>query len=247
METIIGIERERFIVRNGKVVPEIGKLLPTVKRLAQEQGISPELFGHELFAGQIEDRTPPCGSLDGLREALTRNDQILKKGALEHGLEFDFSEWVQDSQIGELVVNPFDQRHKGIWRAMSQEKRLAASRVAAVQIHIATTPAQAVKLINLCNRETVAHLSEIGDHSNGQRLASYKIVTQSDSIPPRFSSLAELLEYIARNGGERNVWDFIRYKPSTRTIEFRMFGTTRSVEEIIGYVRECLSFYNSCT
>ena len=224
---------------------DIKSFTSAINRIAQERGISPQLFGYELFAGQIEDRTPPCESLNGLRESLVVNDDILEQAALQYGLGFDFSEFAEHYQIKDLVVNPFDQRHKEIWNSISQERRLAASRVTAVHVHIATTPAQAVSLINLCDKDIVGRLSEIGDHSNGKRLAAYKIMTQVESISPRFSDVDELLKYIQKHGNERNVWDLVRYKPSTQTTEFRMFGTTEDIEEIVGYVEICLNLFRS--
>ncbi|PJE69454.1 MAG: hypothetical protein COU98_01950, partial [Candidatus Staskawiczbacteria bacterium CG10_big_fil_rev_8_21_14_0_10_38_10] len=82
-------------------------------------------------------------------------------------------------------------------------------------------------------------------HSNGRRIAAYRIMTQSESVPPRFSDISELLEYIRKHGSERNVWDLVRYRPSYGTTEFRMFGITPDIEEIIGFVNACLDLFKS--
>ncbi len=247
MITTIGIERERFIIKasSGKIVPAIGELLPRVQRMAQAKRISPELFGYELFAGQIEDRTPPCKSLADLRRSLKVNDEILNELASQNGLGFSFTEFAGESEIEALVVNPFNERHKKIWDEISPERRLAASRVAAVHVHIGCGAAQALRLINLCDRSVIDRLSKLGDHSNGRRIAAYRIMTQSESVPPRFSDIGELLEYIKKHGSERNVWDLVRYRPSYGTTEFRMFGITPDIEEIIGFVRACLNLFKS--
>jgi len=181
--------------------------------------------------------------LDKLRAALIINDEILEQAAIRHGLGFDFTEFVEDFQMKDLVVNPLNKRHSEIWKTIFSEQRLAASRVAAVHVHIATTATQAVSLINLCDKDTIARLSEIGDHSNGKRIAAYRIMTQSKSIPPRFVDVDELLKYIEGHKGERNVWDLVRYKPTTQTTEFRMFGTTEDIKEIVSYVEICLSLF----
>jgi hypothetical protein len=47
------------------------------------------------------------------------------------------------------------------------------------------------------------------------------------------------MERITSKGGEKNVWDLVWYKPSTKTVEFRMFGVTPNVEEILGYIKAC--------
>lgn len=248
MKTTIGIERERFIIRlsDGMIIPAIKDLLPVAQEIVRERGMSPDLFGYELFAGQIEDRTPPCRSLEDLRRALIFNDQILEEVSLRDGLGFDFSEFAEEFQITELIVNPFDQRHQKIWESISHERRLAASRVAAIHVHIAVGDVQhAINLLNLCDEETINRLIKIGDHSYGKRIAAYRAMSQSQGIPPKFFTTNELLKYIKDNGGERNVWDLVRYKPKTGTIEFRMFGTTKCIEEIIKYVDMCLDLYRS--
>ena len=90
-----GIERERFITNaQGKIVPAIGKLLPLVHRFAGERGLSEDMFSFELFAGQIEDRTPPCRNLGEIEAALLTNDKILIEAANIFGLRFDHSEFI---------------------------------------------------------------------------------------------------------------------------------------------------------
>lgn len=242
MNTTVGIERERFIVScaNNKVVPVIGTLLPKVQKKAEERGLSQSLFHYELFAGQIEDRTLPCESLSSLREALMANDAIMNEVAKQDGLRFDFSEVIEENQISSLEVNPFDQRHQGIWQSISSERRLAASVVAAVHVHLAVSEDMAVAVLNACRKERIDHLVKIGDHSNGKRMVAYTTMAQTNGIPPTFSNFQEVMKNIGERGGEKNVWDLVRYKPSTKTIEFRMFGSTESVDEVIGYVRACL-------
>ena len=143
------------------------------------------------------------------------------------------------------MVNPFDQRHKDIWNSISEERRLAASRVAATHVHIAVKEEQAVRVLKACDKTLIDCLIKIGDHSDGKRTTAYKIMSQSNGIPPVFSSTEQLLSYIQKHDGERNVWDLVRYKPSTGTIEFRMFGATEDIEEIAYYVEVCLDLYRS--
>lgn len=242
MKATIGVERERFIVSrvDNKIVPAIGILLPKVQNTAEKRGLPASLFGYELFAGQIEDRTLPCDSLPMLKDALVINDSVMEEVASQDGLAFDFSEFVEESQIASLEVNPFDQRHQKIWQSISPERKLAASIVAAVHIHLAVTEEMAVRLMNVCRKETIERLSKIGDHSNGKRMIAYATMAQTDGIPPIFSDFEKVGKYIDEHGGEKNVWDLVRYKPSTRTVEFRMFGATKSVEEVIGYAIACL-------
>jgi gamma-glutamyl:cysteine ligase YbdK (ATP-grasp superfamily) len=238
-----GIERERFIVnRLGQIIPAIGTLLPKVWELAKNSGIpEPEkLFSHELFAGQIEDRTPPHRNLRELKKSLELNDRIMLEAASQLDLGFDYSEFVEAERITSLEVNPFDQRHKQIWQSIPPQRRIAASIVAAMHIHVSVTSDEAVKLLNFCRKDVIDKLIDIGDHSNRKRINAYRIMAETEGVPPTFFSSAEVMDYINGKGGEKNVWDLVRYKPSTETIEFRMFGTTQSVEEVLGYVKACI-------
>jgi len=243
---MFGIERERFIVdAQGNIVSEIGRLLPRVHQTAVGLGISEERFTYELFAGQAEDRTPPCRSVDGVRDMLTANDAVLIKAATEFELSFEHSELVEERRIVSLVANPFDERHQKIWESISHERRVAASIVAAIHVHISVNKDEVVWILNQCRGEVLERLISIGDHSKLRRIAKYRNMAQSDGVPPEFSNLEDVMGYIKSKGGEKNVWDLVRFKPSTHTIEFRMFGATANIEEIIQYVNVCHDIFES--
>lgn len=235
-----GIERERFI-RNphGKVSPAIGVVLPRVQQYARECGVPESLFSCELFAGQIEDRTPPCSTREAVRTALLVNDDLLARAAQDCGLVLDNSEFITEEEIDALAVNPFNERHQAIWASIPHQRRIAASQVAAVHVHIAVSEQEAVRALNCCRAETIDHLAALGDHSGSKRIKAYCAMAQTDGVPPQFASFSAVMEYITSKGGERNVWDLVRFKPSTGTLEFRMFGATSDVEEILGYIEAC--------
>lgn len=242
MNRTIGVERERFIISetSRKIVNAINILLPEVRKNAVRKGLPENLFGYEFFAGQIEDRTPVCDSLSELQKALDANDRILYESAGNVGLSFYFSEFVEENEIETLEVNPFDERHQRIWETIPQERRLAASRVIATHVHIGVSPIEALKLFSVCSRDVISMLALIGDHSDGKRMAAYKAMAQIDGCLPKFCTFEDLLAYIENHGGEKNVWDLVRYKPSTKTMEFRMFGSTPKVEKVIEYAKTCL-------
>ncbi len=235
-----GVERERFIVNaQSIIVPEIGRLLPVVHRHARERGVSENLYSYELFAGQIEDRTPPSSTLEGIRTALLENERIMQEAARELGLGFDHSEFVEAKFVDAFEVNPFDERHRKIWDSIPSERRIAASVVAAIHVHISVTGKEAVKILNICRSDVINRLISLGDHSNLRRINAYRTMAETDGVPPMFASFSEVKAYIGSKGGEKNVWDLVRYKPSTKTVEFRMFGATPSIEEILGFVTAC--------
>jgi len=235
-----GVERERFIVNaQGKIVPAISELLPRVYQIARERGMPEKQFGFELFAGQIEDRTPPCRDMAEVRKALVANDEVLLKAASELDLAFDHSEFAEEERVVAFEVNPFDKRHQKIWASIPHERRVAASVVAAVHVHISVSDEEAVQILNLCRKDIVDRLIFLGDHSGSKRINAYRTMAETDDIPPVFSDFSGVMIYITSKGGEKNVWDLIRFKPSTGTVEFRMFGATPSITEIIGYIDAC--------
>ena len=241
-----GVERERFIVNSrGKIVPMIGKLLPYVRKIAHKRGLPEGLFGFELFAGQIEDRTLPCRNFKEIRNALSANDGILYRAADDLNLTYDYSEFIEAEKITVFKVNPFSKRHKKIWASISNSRRISASIVAAVHIHISASEEEAVRILNSCRKDVVDRLISIGDHSQLRRINNYRLMAETNGIPPLFRSFTELTRYIESKGGEKNVWDLVRYKPSTKTVEFRMFGATQKVEEIIEYIKACLDVFKA--
>lgn len=235
-----GIERERFIQNaQGQIVPAIGTLLPLVKQIAKDGGLSEDRFSFELFAGQIEDRTPPADNLAEVRSALVQNDVLLSEAAERCGFTFDHSEFMDPERIVSLEVNPFDARHQNIWGMIPMERKIAASIVAAVHVHISVVESEVAQWLNSCRLDVIERLIALGDHSGGRRISSYRVMAETDGVPPTFSDFSEVMAYIAKKGGERDVWDLVRYKPTTGTIEFRMFGATGNVDEVLGYVEAC--------
>jgi len=112
--------------------------------------------------------------------------------------------------------------------------------VVAVHVHLEVSPSKAVALLNYCREGIIENLIKLGDHSRGQRIKAYQAMAETNGVPPIFTNTKKLLDYIEHSGGEKNVWDLVRYKPSTGTVEFRMFGATENIREIIGYVEACL-------
>ncbi len=238
MVRTLGVEREQFIVRDGRIVPAIDELLPRLYQLCREKGLPSSLFGYELFAGQVEDRTEVKESADGIIQALRRNDEILVEAGSSLGLQFRSADYVPQEELGELVVNGFSERHRQIWEAIPYERKVAASQVAAIHVHVGVSAEEAVKVLRYCREGVIDRLGEISNGSGGRRLAAYRAMAETYGAPPEFSSIFELTSYIDERGGERNVWDLVRYKLTTGTVEFRMFGTTASMETVRRCVEE---------
>jgi len=236
MVRTLGVEREQFILRNGRIVPAIDELLPKLYQFCEAKGLPTANFGYELFAGQIEDRTSIEKSVSGVIRALQRNEEILAEVGAGLGLQFWPTDYATEEELGDLVVNGFSERHQQIWEAIPYERKVAASQVAAIHVHVSASAEEAVRVLNYCREDVIDRLGAISNESRGKRLAAYRAMAETYGIPPEFASTLELASYIEERGGERNVWDLIRYKPTTGTVEFRMFGTTASKRVI----RQCV-------
>jgi len=232
----LGIEREWFIMRNGNIVAGVGDVLPKLWEIVETRGFNKSQFGYELFAGQIEDRTEPVPCTESLIDSLKKNEALLKEIGESLGLHFVCKDFVTEEELGELVVNPFDQRHKSIWAEITRERKVAASQVAAIHIHVSVTPEEAVQILNYCRRSVIDRLAKMGDFSQGKRLNAYRVMAKVYGDSPVFKDVDHLMKYIKDSGGERDVWDMVRYKPSTGTVEFRMFGATGDLEKIKSFV-----------
>ena len=199
----LGIEREWFILENEQIVPRIDKLLPKVRKAAENNGSfneSFEQFGYELFAGQIEDRTRPCSSIKGLMGSLSENEGLLRKVVELMRLEIICRDYVTEEELGELVVNPFDERHQKIWATIPKERKVAASQVAAIHTHISVAKGEAVRVLNACRREMIDRLVKLGDFSQGKRIRAYRKMAKTYGDPPMFKNSAELEAYIKKCG-----------------------------------------------
>jgi len=234
----IGIEREWFILKDGKIVPMIGELLEEIRKQTNNNSFNEDFdqFGFELFAGQVEDRTRISDSINGAIISLSENKEILINSCKNLGLEVVCKEFVTEQELGGLVVNPISERHQEIWKNLPKERKVAASQVAAIHVHIQVTEDEAVNVLNFCRKDVVDRLVEIGDSSEKRRIDAYRMMAKKNGDPPTFEDYKGLKKYIEESGGERDVWDLIRYKPSTNTLEFRMFGSTEDDEKIREFI-----------
>ena len=237
----LGIEREWFITKNSIIVPLIDEVLPVLCRIAQEGKISEKLFGFELFAGQMEDRSRVVANCDDLLASLTENELVLTRAEEELGLKFICTDFVDAHELESLRANRFNSRHQNIWARLPQSRKIAASQVAATHIHVGVEIEVAVKILNYCRWSVIRELAALADFSNQRRLDAYQVMAETSGESPLFENSRQLLAYINQSGGERDVWDFVRYKPSTGTIEFRMFGATRNHQTIRKLVETVLN------
>ncbi len=245
----VGVERECLLCNNsGKIVPIASKVLESLKKPKlirfsfgsgeEFEWYLPKCFGYELSACQLESRVGPC-TLACLMRKLQKLEQILKESERELKFRRSFNEVGPANMPLDVFPDPTG-RYQEITKNMPKHILLAACRVIATHVHIGMPDhATALRVYN----EVIKYLPILcrsGDKSNGQRLAIYKVMAP-DYEPPFYESWEQFYrEAVEKNfvTDPRKCWHLIRLSVHG-TIEFRMFGATSDLDEIVDWATAC--------
>lgn len=233
---LIGVEREcHFKDKAGNIVPLAEKVLNYLEGL---EGYEDGHFGYELSACQLEWRIGPC-SLSELKRKMLKDEIVLKKIEEKLGFSRSFEEVAPENMPLDVYPDPTG-RYQRIVKNLPPHVLLAACRVIATHIHVGMPDYHtALKVYN----SVIPHLSDLcklGDHSNGKRLEIYKIMAPN-FLPPFYKNWEEFYELSIREkftDDPRSCWHLIRISVHG-TIEFRMFGATENIEEIVNWAKIC--------
>jgi gamma-glutamyl:cysteine ligase YbdK (ATP-grasp superfamily) len=229
----IGTERECHLLnQNGEIIPIAQKVL---------KGLSPHNgeFTFELSACQLEWRIGPCKDILFLEQELKKKEAVLQCAEKRMHFKRSFSEVAPDDMPLDVYPDPKG-RYGRITKHMPKKVLLAACQVIATHIHIGM-PNHKIAL-RTYNR-AIKHYDELcklGDHSNGKRLSIYGIMAPHYQPPPyenwyAFYKKAEKENFI---NDPRSCWTLIRISRHG-TIEFRMFGATEDIDEILEWAALC--------
>ena len=228
----VGVERECFLTRYGKILPIAPEIVPKLEGFGN--------YGYELSACQLEMRTNPTHILK-VGEVLLKSQRLLELDEISFNFQALHSEVAPEDMPLDVYPDPTG-RYQVITKDMPLKVLRAACRVAGTHVHIGMgSPEQAIKAYNIAI-ERLSQLCKMGDKSKGERLQIYKIMAP-DFKPPRYNNWDEYERYAKNHGFEespRNCWHLIRISVHG-TIEFRMFGATESVYEIAEWVGYCHS------
>jgi len=231
---LVGVERESFLT------DEEGNISPIAPKVLERLGINDQ-FGYELSACQLEDRVGPV-ELVSLKSALIENDSAIEGVQMELGFRRVFHEVAPSDMPLDIYPDPTG-RYQEITKNMPHEILLAACRVAGVHVHIGMPDHEsALRVYNQVRRDSHL-LCNLGDKSKGERLAIYKIM-EPDFDPPHYESWEDFYGEAVRKGfvhDPRKCWHIIRLSVHG-TIEFRMFGSTSSISEIVRWATICHRF-----
>lgn len=240
----VGIERECFITdSSGTIVPKAQAVLEHIHARSnthghntKKNGVNP--FGYELSACQIEMRTQPT-TLEQLGSELlqleNRLDQTLK--ALDLGLSH------QPVAPNDMPLDVYPDptgRYAEITKTMPKEVLLAACQVIGTHVHIGMPNHDtALNVYNNVIRHS-ERLCQLGNPLGEERMEIYKVVAPQ-YVPPRYNNWDELYQKAKENDfvdDIRSCWTVIRLTVHG-TIEFRMFGATNSIDQIMEWARHC--------
>ncbi len=240
----VGVERECFITDIfGAIVPSAFEALAYMKKNPWQMpnGSDADMaqaVGYELSACQIETRTSPA-SIDTFEEELAWQHTQLERSLHVLGLRPLHEELASESMPLDVYPDPTG-RYAEITKSMPREVLLAACRVTGTHVHVGMPDHEtALRIYNKVIAKTDALCLE-GDHSAGERLATYRVVAPNP-VPRPFDSWEHFHQIALEKGfaeDPRKCWTLIRISVHG-TIEFRMFGATKDVGEIASWVRRC--------
>lgn len=232
----VGVEREQFLVgKDGRILaaaPQFLQALETIERPALVQ------TGFELSACQIESKIGPCGIAE-LRTHLISAERYLEAADQKLGIARINLEVAPEDMPLTVFPDPSG-RYQAITASMPTPILRAACRVAATHIHVGVSNIDhAIQAYNRAINST-SILMDLGDHSNGARIALYKTMApkwepKPFASPEDFSSRAEEIGYAH---DPRSCWTVIRISKHG-TVEFRMFGATSSIDKIVHWATIC--------
>lgn len=231
----IGVERECHLLDpNGKIVPIAPKVL---KELSSRNG----QFAFELSACQLEWRVGPCKDILAVEEELEKSEATLRCAEKRLNFRRSFIEVAPHDMPLDVYPDPSG-RYQEITRNMSEEVLRAACQVIATHVHIGMPDYKTA--LRKYNQAVPlwSQLCKMGDHSNGERMKIYSIMAPHYE-PPLYESWQDFYEKAKREdfvNDPRSCWTLIRLSKHG-TIEFRMFGATKDIGEIIQWTEFCLS------
>lgn len=248
----VGVEREAFLTdHQGRLVPKAHDVLATIETngiptVSNDGWVSSVVweparegeFSYELSACQVETRIGPC-TLTKLPRALHRSKERLDRVVAHHGLKLLHTEVGPVDMPLDVYPDPTG-RYQEIVKRLSKRELLAGCRVIGTHVHVGMPDHEtALKTYNYVIQHTDA-LCEAGNGSFGERLAIYRQMAP-DFEPLHFSSWEGYHAYACQKGFEedpRKCWSLIRMSVHG-TIEFRMFGATRSISRIGEWAKKC--------
>lgn len=229
----VGVEQEMFLVSS-----ETGMLVPYSPQFLQqmEGEVDPERWTYELSACQVEYRTHPHFDTNALEGDLFFGHEQADKCAKKIGCVMHYAEVAPASMP--IAVYDAEPRYAHLAATLAPEVLLSACRVAGIHIHYGC---ESLPHAIAVHNRLVPHLqslSDLADHSSGERLRLYKEMAPVWK-PELYRSVDHFGQVALEQGflkNLKNCWHLIRISRHG-TVEIRVFGNTGDINEIMSWVR----------
>lgn len=228
---LVGIERECHLIgSNGKISPVAAKVIEELRDKRR--------FGYELSACQLEDRIGPI-DISKTKSELGKNDEKMEMTLKKLGLRRSRLETGPEDMPLDVFPDPMG-RYQRITKDMPKHILRAACRVIGTHIHIGMPDHRSAMEVYNKAIADFNDLCTLGDGSSGKRLELYRTMAPN-CIPIPYPSWKHFYETAIKEdfaSDPRKCWTLIRISIHG-TIEFRMFGTTNSLEKILDWTKRC--------
>jgi hypothetical protein len=255
----VGIEREYFLMSEGKPVPKSKAFLSAIYHwywsdfvatsdwhyMAHARNVDKlvSAWTYEFSACQVEARTEPKASLRSIRGELEWHERIGRKAAVAINTELTRME-VAPADMP--MDHSIDARYKHLAKVIPPDVLLAAFRVAGTHFHLGMSCLEEAIDVHDALCACLPDIIAMGDHSHGERIGLYHQVV-SWAMPERYvpvigtspiyGSASGWLDYLTLSQVSelRSCWDLIRITPYG-TVELRALGIAQSFDEILSWV-----------
>ena len=228
---MVGVERECHLKDAA------GNIVPIAERVLEHLDGNGD-FCHELSACQLEWRVGPC-CVAALKEELLRNESILLEAERVLGFTRSFIEIASDNMPLDVYPDPTG-RYQKIVKDLSRRILLAACQIVGTHVHVGMPDVRTALRAYNSVIANIDELCSLGDHSSGRRLEIYGLMAP-ESIPPAYNNWEDYYNLSIEDGfvdNPRNCWHLVRISIHG-TIEFRMFGGTDNLDEIVSWASLC--------
>jgi gamma-glutamyl:cysteine ligase YbdK (ATP-grasp superfamily) len=229
----LGVERECFISKKGKIVPEAQQLLSILPIDGR--------YSYELSACQLETKTNPV-EINFLETELLEIEKITNRTSLNLGFELIHTPVAPEDISLEVYPDPTG-RYYAIAKRLSCGMLSAACRIAAVHIHIGVSSSDEAIEVHGNLVDNFSKLTKMGDTCSGKRLKLYKVMVPNP-LPRKYYSWVDFYTDMRERGfaeKPRECWDLIRISPHG-TVEVRVFDSTPYVKKITNWAEAVLDF-----
>jgi len=211
---------------------------------------SPMKFvGKEFFAGQLEYKTAPCSSIGALAANLAWVKCNVEETLSTLGLKALYVEYY-DGPLNPVIYP--EPRYLEFAATKATPARIdAMCRVAGVHSHHGVRDLDDMLAVANGVAPHTERICRLGDHTGGKRVEAFlTVISPQPRQTPQYPSWEAYFQAAVEHGfvdEPQNNWMFIRPSAAHGTVEIRTYGTTESLEEMLGMANEGIMLHAAHT